>query len=233
MRLIKLWPEPISGRDWGISEIGYIGHRSSRVQPGKASQFALKTRLRPPIWLGCSAESAPNERSGESMARDTLRAKVYAAESQVREAMESAVTAGAIDFFGSLLPPPVERRFGNLDEVEIYLRDCCVADEFRNLFGDMSVPQLRDRAGDDQAHYEFDTEMIALPSESEWAMRELVVLHELAHHVVGLRRPEAAHHGDYFAAVYCALVHNNLGGAAGLMLRAAFDGQGIAVGELS
>lgn len=162
--------------------------------------------------------------------RDQLRSKVYEAEQQVRSALERAASAGALDFFGSLLPPPVERRFETLAQVRDYLDSVCSSAEFVAAFGELPVPKLRGRGGDSQAHYEFDNQTIALPMTSDWAARELVVLHELAHHVVGLRQPDAAYHGAEFSTVYCRLVELVIGGPAGLLLRAALDGEGVVVG---
>lgn len=165
--------------------------------------------------------------------RDQLRSRVYAAELQVRAAIERAATGGGVDFFGSMLPAPQERRFQSVREVADYLRGVLADPRAMAAFGDVAAPRVRLRAGEAEAHYEFDNAVIALPGGSDWAWRELVVLHELAHHLTALRHPGAASHGPEFAALYCQLVEWQLGGAAGLLLRAAFDGEGIVVGGLS
>lgn len=163
------------------------------------------------------------------MTRDKARARVYAAEQQVRSAIARANTAGQVDFFGSQLPVPAERRFGSLAEVSEYLEQALAT--VANEFGHLPVPTVRLRAGDAEAHYEFATATIALPAASDWAWRELVVLHELAHHITALTSANAAAHGAEFAAVYLRLVNQQLGATAELLLRAAFDGAGVEVGQ--
>ena len=162
--------------------------------------------------------------------RDQLRSRVYAAELQVRTAVERAAGGGGVDFFGSMLPVPQERRFASVDEVAAYLRRVLADPRAVDAFGALPAPRVRLRAGDSEAHYEFGRAVIALPAASDWAWRELVVLHELAHHIIALNSPAAASHGPEFAAVYCRLVEWQLGGAAGLLLRAALDGEGVVVG---
>jgi putative metallohydrolase (TIGR04338 family) len=63
-----------------------------------------------------------------------------------------------------------------------------------------------------------------------WAARELVVLHELGHHVAP---PDDDHpaHGPHFTGAVVALVAGALGAEAALLLRAAYDGAGVAVAE--
>jgi putative metallohydrolase (TIGR04338 family) len=162
--------------------------------------------------------------------RDQLRGRVYAAESQVRAAVERAAAGGGVDFFGSMLPVPQERRFSDFAEVASYIAGVLVDERLRGAFGAIDAPGLRARAGEAEAHYEFDTAVIALPQGGGWAWRELVILHELAHHITALVHPEAASHGPEFASVYCRLVEWQLGGAASLLLRAALDGEGVVVG---
>ena len=162
--------------------------------------------------------------------RDQLRSRVYAAELQVRAAIERAAGGEGVDFFGSMLPAPQERRFGSLEEVDSYLQRVLTEPRAVSAFGPLPAPGVRLRAGEAEAHYEFGRAVIALPAASDWAWRELVVLHELAHHVTALNSPGTASHGPEFAAVYCQLVEWELGGAAGLLLRAALDGEGVVVG---
>lgn len=160
--------------------------------------------------------------------KDERRAAVYAAEQQLRDLL-SRSSGGTVDFFGSQLPVPVERRFSSFAELADYLKDVLA----RSSWSELAAPALRPRRGAALAHYEYEAACIAIPEAEQWAWRELVLLHELAHHIVALRTADrAAAHGPQFAGVYVELINQELGGTAALLLRAAFDGVGVEVGEL-
>ena len=116
-----------------------------------------------------------------------------------------------VDVAGSRLTLPVERRFASADSVQDYVDRVLALSWVRTQWPRAAVPvRVRERAGDAQAHYERDPAVIAVPgyrANAAWALRELVVLHELAHHLADcatdggraaarrrLRRP-AAHPG--------------------------------------
>ena len=161
--------------------------------------------------------------------RDERRAAVYAAEQQLRDLLERAAQFGSVDFFGSNLLLPVERRFDSLEQVAAYFGDVLAA----SAWSAVRAPKLRERRGAAAAHYEFERACIALPvTGGEWAWRETVLLHELAHHIVGETSADAAAHGSEFVGVFVALIEQQLGESAALILRAAFDGVGVEVGRL-
>lgn len=153
--------------------------------------------------------------------RDTGRAAVYQAELQVRAALERAA-GGRLDFFGSQLQLPVERRFSNLDEVRTYLHECQRDPRVVAGYGDHPQVGVRPRAGDQQAHY--SAGVIAIPVASDWAMREMVVLHELAHHLAW--SDSAPSHGPAFRSAYLELVEWFIGAEVALILRTALQGTG-------
>jgi putative metallohydrolase (TIGR04338 family) len=71
------------------------------------------------------------------------------------------------------------------------------------------------------------TNTIAVPTHrvgGRWAMRELVVLHELAHHLSG-----GADHGAEFVTVLLCLVAELVGAEAGFLLRSALLDAGASV----
>lgn len=143
----------------------------------------------------------------------------YDAEFEVRFLLENG---GITDFYGSTLVIPVERRFGTLENVETYLTKVC---EWLDLG---EPPKVRARRGNKDAHYEAQNRVIAVPehrgSQNSWAMREIVVLHELAHHV-------AWGHGH--DAVWCGtlihLINKCIGPEIGLLLSAAFTSRGVQI----
>ena len=68
--------------------------------------------------------------------------------------------------------------------------------------------------------------MIAVPTDQPWAMRESVVLHEIAHHVA-ITVHASAHHDREFTSSMLALVQEFLGHEAELLLRTSYQAAGV------
>jgi putative metallohydrolase (TIGR04338 family) len=154
-------------------------------------------------------------------ARDTQRARVYAAEQFVRTMFDRAAqhSSRAIDFFGAQLTLPPEAKFGSVASVQRYV------DEVLARVGAAPVT-VRARRGAAAAHYELvdGAAVIAVPDGSgTWALRELVVLHELAHHLSPVSPP----HGPAFVATYCELCETVMGPEVGLVLRIVYAKEGV------
>jgi putative metallohydrolase (TIGR04338 family) len=162
--------------------------------------------------------------------RDQHRSAVYAAEEQWARQL---ARGGTVDFFGSPLVLPGERRFADIASVQRY------ADAVLGLIGVVTqwpgVPpvRVRERRGTGRAHYADG--VIALPISGavgeRWAARESVVLHEVTHHLVAHSRPGVAAHGPEFCGDLIRLVEIALGPEPALLLRASFDGAGVPVAE--
>ena len=153
-----------------------------------------------------------------SSPRDTHRAAVYAAEDVVAALL---TRGGVVDFHGSRLDVPQQRRFGDLGAVQRYLdsvRACSWGAP------DTPRPTVRSRRGQTKAHWSAPAE-IAVPVESEWAMTELVVLHEYAHHINWHERGRTDH-GPDFCGQMQQLVKGALGDAASLILLGAYHQSG-------
>lgn len=170
----------------------------------------------------------PLEAESALMTRDVLRARVYAAEQQVTTALSRH--GQTIDFFGSRLTPPLEQRFRTLEQVRRFVAGVLNDHRVTSAWGFLPTVRVRSRSGESMAHYEYETATIAMPLSSEWAMRELVVLHEIAHHIVvaGIDA-ELAPHGVEFASTYVTLVSWFIGPEAALLLTAAFDASGVSI----
>ena len=143
---------------------------------------------------------------------DTRR--VYDAENTLLFMLDNG---GTVQFLGSSLTLPVERRFGDLEGVRRYLREVR-----RRPWGHPQTPEprVRVRKGHTKAHWSEDT--IAIPDgigERGWAMREVVVLHEYAHHVAW-HEHAATGHGRDFQEVYLGLLENAVAPEAALIVRA-------------
>ncbi|MUL82749.1 MULTISPECIES: TIGR04338 family metallohydrolase [unclassified Mycolicibacterium] len=153
-------------------------------------------------------------------AKDTQRARVYAAEQFVRTMFDRAAqhSSRAIDFFGTSLTLPPEAKFGSVESVQRYVDDVAAR------VGAQPVA-VRRRRGATAAHYELvdGKAVIAVPERDIWALRELVVLHELAHHVAREDPP----HGPGFVAAYCELCETIMGPEVGLVLRMVYAKEGV------
>lgn len=158
------------------------------------------------------------------MSKDVDRVKVYRAEQQIAGAFSSS--SGNFDFFGSKLFVQPESIFQNINEIDTYVKQ--VLERYTNRNHHQLKPvKVRARKGNLEAHYEFETTTIAIPIGSNWAMRELVVLHEVAHHITWQTNARVAAHGIEFLNTYLELVSAELGLEASLLLRTAFDSQGL------
>jgi len=86
---------------------------------------------------------------------------------------------------------------------------------------------VRTRRGVTAAHYENrdGNGTIAVPDRAgaDWAMRELVVLHEVAHHLCD---SGSAAHGPEFVATYCDLTSLVMGAEVGHVLRVVYAKEG-------
>ncbi|EHI14016.1 hypothetical protein KEK_05212 [Mycolicibacterium thermoresistibile ATCC 19527] len=164
----------------------------------------------------------------EVTVRDTQRAKVYAAEQFVRTMFDRAAEHGnrAVDFFGTRLTLPPEARFGSVESVQRYVDEVLDHPAVREQWPSAGPLAVRPRRGVTAAHYERrgTSAVIAVPERRDtWALRELVVLHEIAHHLCDA---EPAH-GPEFVATFCALAGAVMGPEVGHVLRVVYAKEGV------
>ena len=160
--------------------------------------------------------------------RDTQRAKVYAAEEFVRTLFDQAAGHGnqVVEFFGTQLTLPPEGRFASAPSVRRYVDDVLAHPTVRARWPAAGVLTVRARRGATAAHYERsdDGATIAVPDRrSTWALRELVVLHEIAHHLCDAEPP----HGPEFVATFCELAEAVMGPEVGHVLRVVYAKEGV------
>lgn len=164
-----------------------------------------------------------------SNTRDSQRARVYAAEEFVRTLFDRAAEHGlpTVDFFGTQLTLPPEGRFGSIESVQRYVDDVLALPAVRQRWPDVPPVRVRVRRAATAAHYENrgGAGVIAVPDRdaADWAMRELVVLHELAHHLCHV--PPS--HGPEFVATMCTLAELVMGPELGHVLRVVFAEEGV------
>jgi putative metallohydrolase (TIGR04338 family) len=162
-------------------------------------------------------------------ATDSRRSRVYAAEHQVERLLDRAAAgATTVDFFGSGLTLPVERRFADIASMQRWCDEVLAFQPVVQQWPGTPPVRVRERKGLTRAHYQAPGE-IAVPLRTRWAARELVLCHELAHHLVchdPAVASDVAGHGGPFLDAYADLVEGVIGPEVALLLRAGFDAAG-------
>ena len=160
------------------------------------------------------------------MSRDTQKSPAYHAEFMLRSLMDNAYEAPTLDFFGSTLTLPQERKFGNVENVQAYVDRVLSLNWVRATWPTASDQvRVRERKGQHVAHYSPGSCEIAVPVLTTWALREVVVLHEIAHHLT----PADPGHGPEFTGVVRALLTEIIGPEVGLVFTWLLDNHGARV----
>jgi putative metallohydrolase (TIGR04338 family) len=169
-----------------------------------------------------------------SRPRDAQRARVYRAEDRWAAQLDVARRGAPLATLGgSAVLLPAELRFGSLDAAAAYADSVLGLPGVVAIGGRLPAPELRPRRGQRSAHWE-SPGVIALPVPRHgepWALRESVLLHELAHHV-GETTGLTAGHGAPFPALLVLLVQSALGAEAALALQIAYGDERVEVGNL-
>jgi putative metallohydrolase (TIGR04338 family) len=170
--------------------------------------------------------------------RDAQRARVYRAEDAWAARLDAARLGAALaTVAGSSLLLPAEKRFGTLETASAYAAGVLALPPVVAVAGLLAPPALRVRRGVRAAHWE-PPGVIALPVPvhgEPWALRESVLLHELAHHVgAGTGKPtaRASGHRPPFPALVLLLVAAALGEQAAFALRVEYGAAGVVTGSL-
>jgi putative metallohydrolase (TIGR04338 family) len=132
-----------------------------------------------------------------------------------------------VEFFGTQLTLPPEARFASVASVQSYVDDVLALPAVQRHWPTASALRVRARRAATAAHYENrgGVGIIAVPDRdtADWAMRELVVLHEVAHH---LCQAQPAH-GPEFIATICTLAELVMGPEVGHVLRVVYAKEGV------
>jgi putative metallohydrolase (TIGR04338 family) len=166
--------------------------------------------------------------------RDGQRARVYRAEDGWAARLDVARRGAALaTVAGSAVLLPSEVRFGSLAAASAYAESVVTHPAVVAVGGRLPAPELRPRRGQRAAHWE-PPGVIALPVPRHgepWALRESVLLHELAHHV-GESTGLTTGHRAPFPALLLVLVQAVLGEEAAFALRVAYGEERVEVGVL-
>ncbi len=159
--------------------------------------------------------------------RDSRRSAVYAAESLVFNIFDRAGPGHTVQLVGTSLTLPVEARFGSAAAVGEHVAAVLALPGVRNRFERAAVPvRVRPRRGFTAATYRRDLAEIAVPESAagRWALRELVVLHEIAHHLDDSGGPA---HGPGFVDTLIELAGLVMGPETALVYRVMFTDSGV------
>ncbi len=193
--------------------------RADQIRSGRTT--AARTR----------AAGRMTARQTTQLLRDFQRSKVYEAEHLVQRIFDRSAEFPVVEVAGSHLVLPVERRFGSIEAVQHYVDHVLALRWVRNTWRRASTSvTVRERAGGAQAHYLRPGAIMAVPghrAHSTWALRELVILHEIAHHLADTI--EIAH-GAAFVDRLLTLVDGVIGPEAALLLRVNMVDVGVRVG---
>ncbi|MFW0786102.1 TIGR04338 family metallohydrolase [Gordonia sp. CPCC 206044] len=162
--------------------------------------------------------------------RDVGRGRLYEAERLVHRMFDRVGSDRTVQIAGTELTLPVEARFASVDSVRAHVDRVLAMAVVRERFPRAVEPlTIRARRGHRSAEYiraPGREPQIAIPSSADgrWALRELVVLHELAHHLDDSSGPS---HGRGFAITLIDLVGSTLGPEAGFVYRVVFADSGV------
>lgn len=164
--------------------------------------------------------------------RDVQKSRVYAAETLVEKILDRTHLAPTIDFYGSTLALPVERKFGDLESIQRYVDQVLELNWIQQTWTRASAPlTVCKRRGQSRAHYSPRHQALFFPDQRDgrFTMREFYVLHEVAHH---LDTSYEASHGPAFTGILLRLVSGIIGPEAGLLLTDAYAKTAVQVEQL-
>ena len=151
---------------------------------------------------------------------------IYSAEQKLRSMLDRS--DAPVEIFGSTITLQSDRKFGDVQAVQRYVDSVLSLNWVRSRWTQAWVPvRVRERRGAAKAHYEGWSAVIAVPPHEKggsWAMREIVVLHEIAHH---LSRGEYYSHGPKFVEAFTELVEEIMSSQAAFLLRALLHEEGV------
>ncbi len=147
---------------------------------------------------------------------DPDKEDVYSADWQFRAVLDLAneVEDRTYNFHGHMLELPDERKFADLESIQRYYNSVCALEQVQREWPGAVAPTVKQRRGETSAHYTPLGREVHVPIKGRWALREIVVLHELAHHFAD------DHHGPKFQGAWVYLTKVCMGDAAGLIFGA-------------
>lgn len=179
--------------------------------------------------------------------RDSQRQRLYDAETEFRKMIIRSHDAPVVEIHGSKITLPVVRSFAEIEDIQRYVDKVLALNWVMNEYARSALPvKVRARKSDLSAHYSPLLREIAIPDKMSaqsgivkarvaaggtaytprWAMNEIIVLHELAHH---LTEGRGAAHGPEFVSCVLDLYKGIIGVEAAWILEMLFYDNGVQV----
>lgn len=156
--------------------------------------------------------------------RDSQKSRVYHAENIIRGVLDNSRDNPTYTIEGITLTLPPEGKFSSVEDVRRYVNRVVRMGSVVEKFGKYPVG-VRSRKGQRIAHYSSFPPTIAVPENgTRWALRELVVLHELGHHYDS---SQGGSHGPGFVDTMITLVGLVMGPEMALLARIVYDQNGV------
>ncbi len=152
--------------------------------------------------------------------RDHTKTRAYHAEWQLQRMLDRQLDCPTVVVAGSTITLPAERKFGDLESIQRYVDAVLALPSVQARWPERAVRPVRvqRRPRDDAAHYRMG--VIAIPDHGRrWAMREVTVLHELAHHLDDSHGPA---HGKTMQATLVDLLAIAMGDEVGFLMRVLY-----------
>lgn len=166
-----------------------------------------------------------------ALLRDYQRSRVYEGEHLIHRIFDRSVDYPVVEVAGSRLTLPVERKFGAIEDVQRYVDKVLALRWVQEAWARATVPVKVSGHNDvKQAIYiRIDSAMSvpAAQTRTTWAMRELVILHELAHH---LADEVEISHGPGFVDRLITLYGGIIGPEAAFLTRVTMLDVGVRIG---
>lgn len=152
-----------------------------------------------------------------------MKAQVYSAEDRLAEIFRNTAVSRTTEIKGATLTLPDERRFGALETVQRYVDHAVKVCADVYPVGPCEV--MVGRSTLKRKAYWRDGK-ITLPrlETTDWAWRELVVLHEVAHHLTPWHG-----HDSIFAGAFVHLLNEMMGPEAGWLASVLYMDNGVTI----
>jgi putative metallohydrolase (TIGR04338 family) len=156
--------------------------------------------------------------------RDAQRQQIYRAGDGLEWVYDHAVHSLSVEIAGVPLQLEPESKFGDLAAIQNYVDRVLDMPSVIARFGKKFRVTVRERKGAKSAHYQACVIAIHTggANRARWAMRELVVLHELAHHMA-----PGDKHGPRFATALVDLIDLVMGPQAALAMSLLYRQEGV------
>lgn len=147
---------------------------------------------------------------------------VYGTEFEIRDLLRNSEKSEVFsyDFYGHKMQLPRERNFADLASIQAYVTAVCSLAQVRRAFPNLRPPTVSERRGAAYADYTPMKNEIRIHTKDRdhrWAMREIVVLHELAHACAVVDD-----HGPRFRGAFVYLVGEAMGPELATIMSAMF-----------